>query len=183
MLGPNAHPRKVHLLVFLICTGCTSQGTGREPTVANAQSCDEWNTYVFFAQANLADVERCLAAGADPNARDEHGFTPLHWTRDAAAARILLEAGANVHSRNRRGDTPLHSTSAAVTRVLLAAGADPDARNDADRTPLHVVPRSAQRVQLLLDAGADVNARGDVGHTPLHTAASHNLPAAVAVLC
>ena len=40
--------------------------------------CDDWPTPAFFKAATAATVQDCLGAGADPNARDEFGHTPLH---------------------------------------------------------------------------------------------------------
>jgi len=50
-----------------------------------------------------------VAAGADPNARDEFGSTPLHGAvfADAAdATAALLDAGADARLRNADGETP-----------------------------------------------------------------------------
>jgi ankyrin repeat protein len=52
-----------------------------------------------------------LAAGANPNAADRNGVTPLHRavrTRCAAAVRVLLDHGASARQINGRGSTPLH---------------------------------------------------------------------------
>jgi Ankyrin repeats (many copies) len=55
---------------------------------------------------------RCLlGAGADINAQDRNGATPLHRavrTRCASAVRYLLSAGADPKSRNNSGSTPFH---------------------------------------------------------------------------
>jgi hypothetical protein len=51
-----------------------------------------------------------LDAGADVNALNEHGRTPLHEAclqRHTAIARLLLDAGADVNARNDDGETPL----------------------------------------------------------------------------
>jgi ankyrin repeat protein len=55
-------------------------------------------------------VVALLAAGADPNAIDNGGVTPLHRAvrnRCASAVRALLEGGANVGRPNGSGSTPL----------------------------------------------------------------------------
>ena len=62
-------------------------------------------------QGNIAEITRLLAEGADPNARDKHGATPLH--RAAASANpeivtILIDALADLHARDEHGNTPLH---------------------------------------------------------------------------
>jgi hypothetical protein len=51
-----------------------------------------------------------LAAGADPNAVDKGGVTPLHRAvrnRCASAVRALLEGGADARRPNGSGSTPL----------------------------------------------------------------------------
>ena len=37
--------------------------------------CSAWNSPSFFEEASVDDVAHCLDAGADPNARDEDGWT------------------------------------------------------------------------------------------------------------
>jgi ankyrin repeat protein len=58
--------------------------------------------------AQAATVAHLIAAGADPNATDKSGVTPLHRavrTRCAIAVKALLEAGAR--RKNKSGSTPL----------------------------------------------------------------------------
>jgi ankyrin repeat protein len=48
--------------------------------------------------------------GADTNARDSLGYTPLHWTAKyghTETATFLLEHGADINARNNYGETPL----------------------------------------------------------------------------
>src|SRR5439155_11724626 len=52
-----------------------------------------------------------LDAGADIQAPDKNGATPLHRavrTRCAAAVKCLLEAGADPTRKNKPGSTPFH---------------------------------------------------------------------------
>ncbi|MDA7625073.1 ankyrin repeat domain-containing protein, partial [bacterium] len=77
-------------------------------------------------------VEEHLAAGADVNSKDWHGYTPLH----IAAARnspieiaeLLIANGADVNAKDNYGETPLHSAVSEghkeIAKLLVAAGAD-----------------------------------------------------------
>ena len=110
---------------------------------ASAQDdCPYWNTFQFTG-AVASDVMRCLEAGADPNARDTNGFTPLHqavYFDRPQAVMALLEAGADPGVQNIRGNTPLHYAAYAEymgsVRALLDAGADPGTQNIRGRTPM-----------------------------------------------
>ena len=51
-----------------------------------------------------------VEAGADPNAVDKSGVTPLHRavrTRCSAAVRALLDGGADARRKNKGGSTPM----------------------------------------------------------------------------
>ena len=106
-------------------------------------SCEQWNTKEFFETATADDLTACLADGADPIARNNGGYTPLHWAahwnENPAVIEALLAAGADPMARTKDGDTPLHlavaHTKVAAIKVLLDAGSDAAIRNAAGRTP------------------------------------------------
>ena len=127
-----------------------------------------------------------ILGGADPNARDINGETPLHQVRDSDVAAMLVEAGADPNARSASGRVPLHEvvSAAAYNRnielvsTLIDLGADPNLGGEAGWTPLHTVSLSiggedirVELISLLIRRGADPHARNVRGATPLHTAA------------
>jgi len=130
----------------------------------------------LFAFSPASSVRAAIDAGADVDARNRDGNTPLHdATRNWEVLHLLVDAGADVNARDDDGRTPLHThawtVDPGVVRVLLDAGADVNARDNKGGTPLHrsVKAGMPEVVQALLDAGADLGARDNDGRTPLHS--------------
>ncbi len=72
--------------------------------------------------------------GANVNAANDEGVTPLHLAAWPEMVAVLLRNGADLEARDRRGDTPLLTQAAEpesedVMEALLQAGADVEARN------------------------------------------------------
>ena len=134
-----------------------------------------------------SEVSAALAAGADLNARGEHGNTPLHWAArqnpEPSVVAVLIEAGANLNARDEGGWTPLHAGAAhnsepSVVEALIEAGANLNARDEGGWTPLHAGAAHNSEpsvVEALIEAGADIDVRDEEGGwTPLHAGAAHN---------
>ena len=131
------------------------------------------------AGSEMASVTAALlGAGADPNARDEDGRTPLHWVSETPVVEALLAAGADVNARDKAGATPLHlADTAEVAVTLISNNADVGARDRWGATPLHEAARrfsrTAEVVTVLLAAGADETAEDDRGSTPRDLAVTY----------
>ena len=77
---------------------------------------------------DLAEVQRLVDGGANIEATDERGRTPLHWAAvkgHEEMARLLVASKANIEATNNRGDTPLHcavvNVHYEVVQLLTAA--------------------------------------------------------------
>jgi hemoglobin len=136
------------------------------------------------AQGNPTMVELLLRLGADPNALDGGGHTPLYCLANEFRAsnggdvvRALARGGANVNANGGvKHCTALHMAarrgSRDVAEALLDCGADIDARDSLGDTPLRrsVNCDKTQIASLLLARGADPHAIGNKGLTPLGAA-------------
>jgi ankyrin repeat protein len=84
----------------------------------------------------IANTSRLINEGADVNAADDQGLTPLHFAvqRDSVeVVRLLLDAGAEVNATDANGETPLYKAVRAsitpakvdIIKILREQGADP----------------------------------------------------------
>ena len=130
---------------------------------------------------SLNAVRLLLAAGADPNAKDGFGVSPLTYAvRDLAKVRLLLEAGARASGRSKQEQPTLlvaaaNPGSIEIVRLLVANGADPKERGPFGRNALIVAAdaNDLEMVGFFLEKGLEVNAtnRTDkLGHTALMAA-------------
>lgn len=128
-----------------------------------------WTPWVLHQAAQFTSnptiVRLLLQAGADPNAPNDSGLTPLHagaWNSNPMVISHLLDAGADLNARENDGYTALHYAAAQsgngrVVKLLVDRGADPLAESNDGRTPLHSAlsyRAEPSVVATMLDAGA-----------------------------
>ncbi len=129
---------------------------------ANARTTKERATPLMLGARWPKIVRALLAAGADPNAADHDGHTPLAyaviqqcWVNgedELAAMRQLLVAGADVNRRDHGGITPLGHARRVLAREQLDA--EVCRAFSPDREPAAVALGMAERVvDLLVAAG------------------------------
>ena len=148
-------------------------------------------TPLMFAMQNKDTkiLKYLLSHGADPNIRDNRGFTLLLQNTDADSEKIelVLNNGADPNVTDAMNCTLLNvlckfslgDETLKTVKILLSHGADPNIRDTHDGSValMNCVNSSqysentAQAVKFLLEAGAEVNTRDDSCNTPLMYAA------------
>jgi hypothetical protein len=84
--------------------------------------------------------------------------------------RLLADAGANVNARDGDGNTPLHEASLTdVEKELLERGADVNARNKDGETPIFTNVDN-EAIPLFIEHGADLTIRNNNGQTVMEAA-------------
>jgi ankyrin repeat protein len=94
---------------------------------------------------SMTEVFQLLDAGANPNAMDQFGYTPLHIANTSEIVDLLCNAGANINGSDRWGNTPLREAISAyypnieVIKALLRQGADKDIPDARGKTSIEAV--------------------------------------------
>lgn len=153
-----------------------------------------WGTALHEAarsgRAKIAEL--LLADGADVNAKDGQGDTPLQvaiaWGGHENVVKVLIAHKADINSRDNDGNTPLWSAAARgytnIIALLLRNGADVNARDKYGDCPLSAAIENNRYgvVPLLLSNGADPAIADLSGDTMLDRAALQDSPALAKML-
>lgn len=115
-------------------------------------------TAILIALSDGADIN-ALDTRRSRNGRRALNWAA--WYNHVESIAVLLAHGADLEAKNLTGFTPLHhaaeSGSAEALQALLAAGADPNAANNIGRRPIETARERGRTriVQLLEAAGGD----------------------------
>ena len=122
-------------IVMAFASGCEPskpKPTMRERFEATEKLLSAWEKDINGSRADYIRV--LISEGAEVNAKDEYGMTPLlyaTWKSSPEIVQLLIEKGADVNARNTDGRTPLTiaamnpfgKSAAEMKQLLKAAGA------------------------------------------------------------
>lgn len=126
-----------------------------EPKIANVKD-RHGNTLLHIAILHGKNYSIFLMKYSDVNARNNFGFTPLHyacnicWHTHLKLVAELLKNGAKINEQDSCGDTPLHlvckekslyKTEACIIEILIANGADTTIRNNDSKLAFDYMPQ------------------------------------------
>ena len=117
---------------------------------------------------NLESAKQAIANGANVKAKDERGWTALHFAQTKEIAELLIAKGADVNAQDEDGETPLDYANRVKQTEIAALLRNHGGKTSAELS-IHVAAEQGNNkaVKQHLAAGADVNAKNKHGETPL----------------
>ncbi|NXY24645.1 BARD1 protein, partial [Atrichornis clamosus] len=126
-------------------------------TIARRNYKGETLLHLASIKGDLVAVEQLLKNGADPNVKDNAGWTPLHEACNhghGAVVELLLQHRALVNTTGYQNDSPLHDAArnghVAIVELLLLHGASRDAVNIFGLRPVDYAESEEMKSVLML---------------------------------
>lgn len=127
-------------------------------------------------------LELLVAGGADVNARNKDGVSPLLIAvqkRNFAHVKFYAERGADINSADKAGTTPLSLAlkDGQAMLEMLVNRTNALSHDSNGNTPLHtavIVNASIEQIRYLISLTDDINARNSDGNNALYLAVERN---------
>lgn len=145
---------------------------------------------ISSAKFSLEAMKLLVSAGADVNALDDYGSSPLGYAAGEGKieqVKFLVKSGAQINNDSEKFSPliiAIVNKKPETTAFLINSGARIDKPDKEGYTPLfHAIENwDIEIVQKLLKSGANVNAKLPSGETPLHLAAKLSTKEAIKIL-
>lgn len=138
-------------------------------TIINTRDSSSGETalHIVVARRDVTWMSFLIGKGADANARDGHGVTPLVLACNLGfleGAQLLIDNGARVDDPSSTGETPLiaavHRRDIGMMRALLKGGANPDRADNSGRSARDYARLDPKAQTLLQEIDANAKPRG-----------------------
>ena len=138
--------------------------------------------HLAVLRADMDDIKAQILAGANINAPDEVGNTPLHFALGLGEAKIaewLMSQGVDLNAKANDGRSMTHAAAAGgqieLLKKLVVESLKLDDKNVLGQTPLHLAAAAGQTetVEWLLKQDQKVSVQDADNNTPIHLAVTH----------
>ena len=174
----NAAAALTRRCVVMALLACAFAGTASAQVAPSATEIAAYTgLFAAAARGDAAEISRLAASGADVNAREAYGRTPLHVAtfgrhRDAIGALAKARADLNAKERDRYDAVTIAAVAddVATLKLLLQLGASAkQVTSRYDGTALIAAAHLGhdEVVRLLIDAGAPLDHVNNLGWTAL----------------
>lgn len=133
-------------------------------------------------KVNVQILEKLTKNGADINARNKEGVTPLEIAiqqEDVETTRLFTSHGANIHTQDTNGNSPLTIAFTSNNEIFEATvnESNINTQDSEGNTPLHIAilkDAPLSKIQYIVSLTEDVNIRNRDGNSALYLAILKN---------
>ncbi len=197
MTNPNLLNDKGYAPIHEVASACEAKNAEIKKILAEGGELDlrsrNGRTALHYAcySGNHHIAKLLLSLGADANAEDDEGYTPIFMAVEGCNAVILLlaDAGADINKVSHKKTAPIHNAckigKLGAIKNLIALGASLEGELHAEKSLIRLViesfknvfPSSAlQMVRMLIKGGAEVGVCDVItGESELHLVAEMSI--------